>query len=89
VSGVNGSDLTFSDQTRVNLRLFADLGAQRDLVREFRFLRGARVSLIIDNLFDSRVDVRDASGETPLNYQPFLVDPLGRTVRISLRKLFF
>jgi hypothetical protein len=89
VRGVNGSDLSFSDQTRVNLRLFADLGAQRGLVREWRFLRGARVSLSIDNLFNSRVDVRDASGQTPLNYQPFLVDPLGRSVRISLRKLFF
>jgi hypothetical protein len=89
VRGVNGSDLSFSDRTAVNLRLFADLGAQRDLVRRFRFLRATRVSLNIDNVLDTRVEVRDALGQTPLNYQPFLVDPLGRTVRISLRKLFF
>jgi outer membrane receptor protein involved in Fe transport len=58
-------------------------------VRRFRFLRGVRVSLNVDNLLDTRVEVRDALGQTPLNFQPFLVDPLGRTVRLSLRKLFF
>jgi phosphoribosylformylglycinamidine (FGAM) synthase PurS component len=33
--------------------------------------------------------VRDAAGATPISYQPAFLDPLGRTVRISLRKLFF
>jgi len=89
VAGVDGTDLTFSDRTNVNLRLFADLSAQRDLVRAVPFLRGTRISLIVDNLFDTRVDVRDASGATPISYQPFYVDPLGRTFRITLRKLFF
>jgi len=32
--------------------------------------------------------VRDSSGATPLRYQPFLLDPLGRTVTLSLRKVF-
>jgi len=89
VNGVDGSDLFFSDRTAVNLRLFADLSAQRDLVRAVPFLRGARVSLIVNNLFDTRIDVRDATGATPLSYQPFYVDPLGRSVRLSFRKLFF
>jgi outer membrane receptor protein involved in Fe transport len=48
-----------------------------------------RVSLNIENLLDTRVEVQDALGQTPTNFQPFLVDPLGRTVRLSLRKLFF
>jgi hypothetical protein len=87
--GGGTGDLTFSDFATVNLRLFADLGARRDWVREVPFLRGARVSLAIDNLFDSRLDVRDSSGTTPLSYQPDYLDPLGRSVRISLRKLFF
>jgi len=89
VAGVDGSDLTFSDRTNINLRLFADLGAQRSLVRAVPFFRGTRVSLIVNNLLDTRVDVRDAFGATPLSYQPFYVDPVGRSVRISLRKLFF
>lgn len=89
VAGVNGSDLEFSPRMNVNLRLFANLGQQRDLVRAVPFFRGARLSLNIDNFFDQRVEVRDATGSTPVNYQPFLLDPTGRSFTISLRKLFF
>jgi hypothetical protein len=32
--------------------------------------------------------VRDAFGDVPFNYQPELLDPLGRSVTISIRKLF-
>ena len=57
--------------------------------REHPFLRGMRVSLSIDNLFDARQQVRDRLGATPLSYQPGYLDPLGRSVRLSVRKLFF
>ncbi|HEY0148802.1 MAG TPA: TonB-dependent receptor [Allosphingosinicella sp.] len=87
--GAERSDLFFSSSTTVNLRLFANLGQQQKLVREVPFFRGSRVTLAIDNLFDSRPGVRDASGTTPLGYQRDLLDPLGRSVRISLRKMFF
>ncbi|HEY7810760.1 MAG TPA: TonB-dependent receptor [Allosphingosinicella sp.] len=87
--GAQRSDLFFSDSATVNLRLFANLGQQQKLVRDVPFLRGSRVTLSIDNLFNSRPGVRDASGITPLGYQPNLLDPLGRSVRISLRKMFF
>ena len=83
-----GGDLDFSDVATFNLRLFADLGAQRRLVEEVPFLRGARVSLHIDNLFDSRPQVTDAFGLTPLAYRGPYLDPLGRSVRISFRKQF-
>ena len=89
VSGTTSSDLFFSDTATVNLRLFADLGQQRSLVRAVPFFRGTRVTLAIDNLFDSRPGVRDASGVTPLSYQPDYLDPQGRSFRISLRKVFF
>ena len=42
-----------------------------------------------ENLFDSRQRVTDATGATPISYQPDLLDPLGRSVRLSIRKLFF
>ncbi|HEX8655805.1 MAG TPA: TonB-dependent receptor, partial [Allosphingosinicella sp.] len=87
--GGTSGDLEFGDFTTVNLRLFADLGARRDWVREVPFLRGTRVTLSIDNLFDSRLQVRDAAGTTPLSYQPDYLDPLGRSVRLTVRKLFF
>jgi iron complex outermembrane receptor protein len=83
-----GQNLTFSDLTTVNARLFADIGLQ-PWARGKRWLRGTRATVSVDNLFDARIRVRDASGATPINYQPDLIDPLGRTVRVSLRKLFF
>jgi uncharacterized membrane protein YgcG len=81
--------LRFDDFTTVNLRLFATLGPQFKFVRDNRWLAGTRVTLSIDNLFDSRLRVTDASGATPLSYQPALLDPLGRTVKLSIRKVFF
>ena len=81
-------DLFFSDLTTVNLRLFADLGQPETLVRERPWLRGARVSLALNNLFDGRIDVRDSGGVVPVRYQPDLLDPVGRSVRLSVRKLF-
>ena len=86
--GGTGDDLFFDDFATVNLRLFADLGLQK-FARGNSFLRGTRVSLSIDNLFDSRQQVRDGLGTTPLTYQPGYLDPLGRSVRLSIRKLFF
>lgn len=87
--GATTGDLRFSPLTTVNLRLFADLGLQRSLVKASPFFRGARVSLNFDNLFNDRLRVTDSTGTTPLSYQPGYLDPLGRSVRISFRKLFF
>ena len=50
---------------------------------------GARISLKIDNIFDTRPRVRDATGATPLRYQAGYLDPLGRVIRIEFRKLIF
>lgn len=85
---VGGEDLIFSDLTTVDVRLFADLGLQ-PLARKYTWLRGARATLSVENLFDEKLDVRTRSGLTPISYQPDYLDPLGRTVRISFRKLFF
>jgi hypothetical protein len=88
VGGSGSNDLFFDDFATVNLRLFADLGQQPKLVSKYRWLRGVRVSLMVDNLFNNRLDVRDASGATPLSYQPAYLDPLGRSVRLQIRKMF-
>ncbi|MFN3725504.1 MAG: TonB-dependent receptor plug domain-containing protein [Allosphingosinicella sp.] len=89
VRGGRDGDLEFSPRTTVNLRLFANLGQMRGLVRDVPFIRGTRVTLSIDNLFDAHPEVRDAFGDVPISYQPDLLDPVGRSVRISLRKQFF
>ncbi|AYG93864.1 TonB-dependent receptor [Brevundimonas naejangsanensis] len=88
--GANPSDdLTFSDLTTVNLNLFADLSSRQSLVSRYPWLKGARVSVGVENLFDQRLDVRDGLGNAPLSYQPDYLDPLGRTFRISLRKILY
>ncbi|GGE20029.1 TonB-dependent receptor [Polymorphobacter glacialis] len=82
-------DLFFSSLATVNLRLFADLGQRRSLVAKAPFFRGSRISLGIDNIADARLNVRDREGVVPINYQRDIIDPLGRTVTLSFRKLFF
>ncbi|WP_088182317.1 TonB-dependent receptor [Sphingobium sp. Z007] len=83
------SRLNFGSLATANLRLFANLGQVQGLERKIPFLRGARISFNIDNIFNQRREVTDATGATPLRYQPGYLDPLGRTVSISFRKLFF
>ena len=83
------SRLDFGSLATVNLRLFANLGQMPSLVKNHPFLRGARVQIGIDNIFNTRRDVTDATGATPLRYQPGYLDPLGRTISLSFRKLFF
>ena len=82
------SRLSFGSLATANLRLFANLGQMPMLVKDMPFLRGARMSIGIDNIFNQRREVTDATGVTPLRYQPGYLDPLGRTISISLRKLF-
>ena len=87
-SSVTGGDLRFSPYASVNLRLFANLGERFDLVVKHPILRGTSLRFDIDNLFDARPTVRDATGTTPFSYQPGLLEPIGRTFGITLRKLF-
>lgn len=84
-----GNTLRFSDIAKVDFRLFANLGQMPSLLRKAPWLRGARVTVGVSNLFDARQRVTDASGATPFAYQGGYLDPLGRTIRISFRKLLF
>jgi uncharacterized membrane protein YgcG len=88
-SGDPADTLRFASLATVNFRLFANLGVQPALVRDRPWLRGTRVTLSVDNLFNARQRVTDATGLVPLSFQPALLDPLGRVVRVQFRKLFF
>lgn len=89
--GIGGATtaLDFSSLATVNLRLFADLGVRRELVQAHPLLRGVRLSLAVNNLFDAETKVRDSNGATPLTYQPDYLNPRGRVVQFSVRKLLF
>lgn len=89
IDGGAGPDLEFSDQTTINLNLFVDLGAQTSWVEKYPWLKGARLQVGVRNLFDSRTEVTSSAGDTPLNYQPDYLDPEGRSIGISLRKILF
>ena len=88
VDSSTGDDLRFSPLATFDLRLFANLGERFDLVAKHPWLRGSSVRFEVNNIFNARPRVRDAFGEVPFNYQPALLDPLGRSVTISIRKLF-
>jgi len=86
-AGTNG-DLFFSDLATANVRLYADFAQIGSLGRQ-SWARGLRVTFSVNNIFDSHERVRDAAGVTPLSYQPDYLDPTGREVRLTIRKLFF
>ena len=87
--GTPTESLNFSSVTTLNLRLWDDLGRQPRVARRYPWLRGVRVTLAVTNLLDDRVSVRDGFGGTPLSYQPGYIDPVGRAITLSLRKLFY
>jgi iron complex outermembrane recepter protein len=83
-----GTDLFFGDYIVFNLRVFADLNQRTKLIEQVPVLKNTRITFGIDNLFDTRQRVTDDAGTVPLSYQPYLIDPVGRTFEIELRKLF-
>lgn len=82
------SNLRFSDHATVDLRLFANLGQMPALISDHQWARGMRVSIAVTNVLNTRQKVVDGTGNTPFAYRPAFMDPLGRTVMISLRKQF-
>jgi iron complex outermembrane recepter protein len=83
---VDGSGpLYFSSLATFDLRLFANL-QQRFMGKAWA--RGTRVTLAVSNLFNAHQTVHDGRGVTPQIYQPAFLDPYGRTVGLSFRRLF-
>jgi hypothetical protein len=79
--------LQFSALATVNLRLFADLGRLPATHGE-PWAQGARVALQVLNVFDRRQSVQDSTGITPIAFAPGYLDPVGRTVWLTVRKSF-
>lgn len=87
-SGDSSGDLNFSGGALVNINLFVNLAERLGGEQAPAWIKGTRATLGINNLFNRRPQVRDAAGSTPLTYQPAYLDPLGRVLSISLRKVF-
>lgn len=86
--GGTASDLRFSSFSTVNLNLFADLSQRPALIARHPWLKGTRVFIGVQNVFDTHLNVRDETGAVPISYQPDYLDPLGRSVRFGIRRLF-
>jgi hypothetical protein len=84
----SSGDLRFSPYFDLDFRLFANLSENLDLVSKHPFFRGVSVRFDVNNILNNRPKVRDEAGLTPLSYQPDLLEPIGRTVGITFRKLF-
>ncbi len=82
------SNLRFGSVTDVDLRLFLNFDQKPKLIKSMPWLKGFRVSLEIENLFDSRQRVTDATGAVPISYQADYVDPKGRLFGFDIRKSF-
>lgn len=88
VTGGSAGDLKFGDLATFNLRFFMDLNQKPKLTEAVPFLKGSRLRLSVDNLFDAQRGITDANGRVPLNYQPGYIDPLGRYIELEWRKTF-
>ena len=88
VVGGSAGDLKFGDLATFNLRFFMDFSQKPEITKDLPFLKGSRLRLSIDNLFDAQRKITDANGIVPLNYQPGYTDPLGRYVELEWRKAF-
>lgn len=82
------TNLRFGSLTKLNLRLFANLDQMKSLTKDNPWLKGVRVSLVANNLLDSRQRVTDGTGSVPISYQPDLIDPTGRFIGIDISKRF-
>jgi hypothetical protein len=89
IEGGTGPDLQFSDLATVNLNVFVDLNSRESWVARFPWLKGARLNLGVQNLFDERLEVTSSAGDAPLNYQADYLDPQGRVVSLTFRKILF
>lgn len=83
-----GDRLFFNDFAIVNLAAFANLADRFGGKAAPLWLKDLRISFSVLNLMNERPRVTDNRGETPLNYQPPYLNPLGRVFSLSLRKVF-
>jgi hypothetical protein len=82
------SDLRFGSTFDLGGRIFVNFDQQKGLLGKAPFLKGSRLALEFENIFDSRQKVTDASGEVPLSYQAAYREPRGRIIGLDFRKMF-
>ena len=82
------STLRFGDLATLNVNAFLNFDNRKKLIEDVPFLKGARLRLSVQNVFDKIRDVRDGTGLVPLSYQPGYLDPRGRYIELDFRNRF-
>ncbi len=82
------STLKFGDLAVFNLNAFINFDTRKTIVQSVPFLKGSRIRLGVQNIFDRIRDVRDGSGAVPIGYQPGYIDARGRVIELDFRKRF-
>lgn len=83
-SDLAASDLRFSGRNWIVAYGSLDAGKLID----DRWAQRLTLTLTVENLLNDRVEVRDRNGFTPNRFQRGYLDPLGRSIRLGVRKLF-
>lgn len=83
-SDIAASDLRFSGRTWLVLYSFIKM----DKIVAKPWAKGLNVNVTVENILNDRITVTDRDGRTPNRFQPALIDPLGRSIRVGVRKLF-
>ena len=83
-SDIAASDLRFSGRTWLVLYSFVRM----EKVVKKPWAKGLNVNVTVENLLNDRINVTDRNGQTPNRFQPAYLDPIGRSIRVGVRKLF-
>lgn len=86
-TGPAGARLRFSHDPSADFSLFLN-PEDRFVGKVPDWIRNVQIALDVKNILNSRPIVRDQFGEVPLNYQKAYLDPVGRSITFSIRKLF-
>ncbi|MFN7611387.1 MAG: ABC transporter ATP-binding protein, partial [bacterium] len=87
-TGYGTERLFVDDQATLDLSLFASTDLMPQLNMAVPFLNGAQIRFEINNLTDSERKVTNSTGLVPTAYQSGLLEPEGRSYKLSLKKQF-
>lgn len=87
-TGYGAERLFVDDQATLDLSLFASTDLMPQLNMAVPFLNGAQIRFEINNLTDSERKVTNSAGLVPTAYQSGLLEPEGRSYKLSLKKQF-
>ncbi|MBS1048996.1 hypothetical protein [Gluconobacter japonicus] len=85
LGSTSAGSLYFGSLATLDLSVFVTL---RDLPhwQNRNWAKNFRIMLSLDNVSNTRIHVHNGLGVTPAGYQPAFMDPMGRTIGLSLRK---